>query len=33
FGWSVPTGLQLLLVAVIGLALFTMAVVQFQKVE
>ncbi|MCW2673604.1 MAG: type transporter [Frankiales bacterium] len=33
FGWPVPTGLQLLLVATIGLTLFAVAVVQFQKVE
>jgi ABC-2 type transport system permease protein len=33
FGWSVPTALQLLLVAAIGLALFVVAVAQFQKVE
>jgi ABC-2 type transport system permease protein len=33
FGWSVPTAVQLLLVAAIGLALFVVAVAQFQKVE
>ncbi|MCU1621989.1 MAG: transporter [Frankiales bacterium] len=33
FGWSVPTAVQLLLVATIGLTLFVVAVAQFQKVE
>ena len=33
FGWEVPTGLQLLLVASIGLVLLLVAVRQFQKVE
>jgi ABC-2 type transport system permease protein len=31
--WTVPTAVQLLLVASIGLGLFAVAVVQFQKVE
>jgi ABC-2 type transport system permease protein len=33
FDWTVPTAVQLLLVAAIGLGLFAVAVVQFQKVE
>jgi ABC-2 type transport system permease protein len=32
-GWAVPTWLQLLLVAAIGVALLGIAVRQFQKVE
>jgi ABC-2 type transport system permease protein len=33
FGWDVPTSLQLLLVAALGLVLMGVAVKQFQKVE
>jgi ABC-2 type transport system permease protein len=33
WGWSVPTGMQLLLVATIGSALMALAIRQFQKVE
>jgi ABC-2 type transport system permease protein len=33
FGWAVPTGLQLLLVAALGAVLLGIAVRQFQKVE
>jgi ABC-2 type transport system permease protein len=33
FGWAVPTGVQLLLVAAMGAALLAFAVQQFQRVE
>lgn len=33
FGWRVPTGLEVLMVALIGVALLAAAVVRFQKVE